>query len=174
MPRFILGLLGTASVSVTLALGQAPDYTLKVDVPFVSVDVMVQDAGGKMINDLSANAFSVYENGIRQEVVHFFPASTPYHILLLFDRSGSTQDKWLLMQRAVAGFIASLRPQDRMGIATFDDTVDVQLPWTSDRRKALLVLPQLIRVGRIGGTDFYGSVERTLRREFKNRTGRRA
>src|SRR5262249_44307942 len=25
-----------------------------------------------------------------------------------------------------------------------------------------------------GGTDFYGSVERTLRREFKNRTGRRA
>jgi Ca-activated chloride channel family protein len=174
MPRFILGLLAAAFVSRALVLGQVPDYTLKVDVPFVSVDVMVQDAGGKMINDLSANAFSVYENGIRQEVVHFLPVSTPYNILLLFDRSGSTQDKWLLMQRAVAGFITSLRLQDRIQIATFDYEVETQLPWTSDRRKALGILPQLIRGNRIGGTDFYHSVEQTLRREFKKMDGRRA
>ncbi|PYS37455.1 MAG: hypothetical protein DMG14_21200 [Acidobacteria bacterium] len=174
MTRTILGLLSAAFVSGALVSAQVPDYTLRVDVPFVPVDVTVQDAAGKRINDLSADTFTVYENGIRQEIVYFLPVSTPYHILLLFDRSGSTQDKWLLMQRAVAGFIASLRPQDRIGIATFDDTVDVQLPWTSDRRKALLVLPQLIRVGRIGGTDFYGSVEQTLRREFKNTSGRRA
>ena len=174
MPRFIIGLLAAAFVSGTLVLGQGPDYTLKVDVPYVSVDVMVQDAGGKMINDLSANAFSVYENGIRQEVVHFLPVSTPYNILLLFDRSGSTQDKWLLMQRAVAGFITSLRPQDRIQIATFDYEVETQLPWTSDRRKALGILPQLIRANRIGGTDFYRSVEQTLRHEFKKMDGRRA
>src|SRR6185436_2900064 len=116
----------------------------------------------------------IYEDGVPQQIVHFLPVSTPYNVLLLFDRSGSTQDKWLLMQRAVAGFIASLRPQDQIEIATFDYEVDVQLPWTSDRRKALLVLPQLIRTNRIGGTDFYGSVEQTLRREFKKTTGRRA
>src|SRR5215472_1066241 len=167
MPRFILGLLAAAFVSGTLLLGQVPDYTLKVDVPYVSVDVMVQDAGGKMVNDLSADGFSVYENGVRQEVVHFLPVSTPYNILLLFDRSGSTQDKWLLMQRSVAGFIAALRPQDQIEIATFDYDVETQMPWTSDRRKALGILPQLIRPNRIGGTDFYRSVEQTLRREFK-------
>jgi VWFA-related protein len=174
MPRSVVGLLGTAFVSVTLALGQVPDYTLRVDVPFVSVDVMVQDAGGKLVNDLSANAFSVYENGIRQEIVHFLPVSTPYNILLLFDRSGSTQDKWLLMQRAVTGFIAGLRPQDRIQIATFDYELETQLSWTSDRRKALGILPELTRANRIGGTDFYDSVERTLRREFKKTDGRRA
>src|SRR5262249_19828955 len=174
MPRCILGLLVTAFVSVTLALGQAPDYTLKVDVPFVSVDVMVQDAGGKMVNDLSADGFSVYENGIRQEIVHFLPVSTPYNILLLFDRSGSTQDKWLLMQRAVAGFITGMRLQDRIQIETFDYEIQTQLPWTGDRRKALGTLPQLIRGNRIGGTDFYVSVEQTLRREFKKTDGRRA
>src|SRR5215831_876960 len=173
MPRFMIGLLAAAFVSGTLVLGQGPDYTLKVDVPFVSVDVTVQDAGGKMINDLSANAFSVYENGIRQAVVHFLPVSTPYNILLLFDRSGSTQDKWLLMQRAVAGFITSLRPQDRIQIATFDLEVATQLPWTSDRQKALLVLPQLIQPNHIGGTDFYGAVDQTLRRGFKKVSGRR-
>jgi Ca-activated chloride channel family protein len=174
MTRMVVGLLAAAFVSGALVSAQVPNYTLRVDVPFVPVDVTVQDAFGRQINDLSADTFTLYENGIKQEIVYFLPVSTPYHILLLFDRSGSTQDKWLVMQRAVAGFIASLRPQDRIGIATFDETVDLQLPWTSDRRKALLVLPQLIRVGRIGGTDFYGSVEQTLRREFKNATGRRA
>src|SRR5215468_11130360 len=132
MPRFMIGLLAAAFVSGTLVLGQTPDYTLKVDVPFVSVDVTVQDAGSNLINDLSATAFSVYENGIRQEIVHFLPVSTPYNILLLFDRSGSTQDKWLLMQRAVTGFIAGLRPQHRIQIATFDYEVETQLQWTND------------------------------------------
>jgi len=174
MSRFIIGLLGAAFVSGTPVLGQAPDYTLKVDVPFVSVDVMVQDPGGKPVSDLSANAFSVYENGIRQEIVHFLPVSTPYNILLLFDRSGSTQDKWLLMQRAVAGFITGMRLQDRIQIETFDYEIQTQLPWTGDRRKALGTLPQLIRGNRIGGTDFYVSVEQTLRREFKKTDGRRA
>src|SRR5438477_9501499 len=149
----ILRLAIVAFVSWAWLSAQQPDYTLRVDVPFIFVDVTVQGAGGTIIGDLPQHLFEIYENGIRQQIRYFLPVSTPYHILLLFDRSGSTQDKWLLMQRAVAGFIASLRPQDRIGIATFDDTVDVQLPWTSDRRKALLVLPQLIRVGRIGGTD---------------------
>src|SRR5438876_7073971 len=167
----ILRLAIVALVSWAWLSAQQPDYTLRVDVPFIFVDVTVQGAGGTIISDLPQHLFEIYENGIRQQIRYFGPVSTPYNIFLLFDRSGSTQDKWLLMQRAVAGFIASLRPQDRIGIATFDDTVDVQLPWTSDRRKALLVLPQLIRVGRIGGTDFYGSVEQTLRREFKNTSG---
>ena len=174
MPRTLLGLLAAAIVSGASVSAQAPDYTLKVDVPYVSVDVTVKDTGGNPLNDLSADSFALYENGVPQEILHFLPVSTPYNIMLLFDRSGSTQDKWLLMQRAVAGFIASIRPQDRIAVATFDYTVEMQLPWTSDRAKALRVLPQLIRATRIGGTDFYQSVERILRKEFKNIDGRRA
>ncbi len=174
MSRIFFRLLAAAFVSGALVSAQVPDYTLKIDVPFVAVDVTVQDAGGRALNNLSADAFTVYENGIRQQIVHFLPVSTPYNVLLLFDRSGSTQDKWLLMQRAVAGFIASLRSQDRIAISTFDYDIDLQLPWTGDRRKALLVLPQLIRANRIGGTEFYRSVEQTLRRDFNKVTGRRA
>ena len=174
MSRIFLRLLAAGFVSGTLVSAQAPDYTLRVDVPFVSIDITVQDTSGRIINDLTQDAFTLYENGIQQQIHHFLPVSTPYNVLLLFDRSGSTQDKWLLMQRAVAGFIASLRPQDRIAIATFDYSVEMQLPWTGDRQKALLVLPQLIRANRIGGTGFYSAVEQTLRREFKKTNGRRA
>jgi Ca-activated chloride channel homolog len=140
----------------------------------VFADVIVQDNSGKVIADLRQDAFDVYEDGIRQEIRYFTPVSTPYDILLLFDRSGSTQDKWPLMQRAVAGFIANLRRQDRISIAAFDSELQSQLRWTGDQQKALLALPQLIQPLKIGGTDFYGAVEQSLRREFAKTTGRRA
>jgi VWFA-related protein len=174
MSRILVRLLAAALVSAALVSAQVPDYTLKIEVPFVSVDVTVQDSNGKVISDLTQTAFELYENDVRQEIHHFLPVSTPYNILLLFDRSGSTQDKWLLMQRAVAGFIASLRPQDKIAIVAFDAEVRMLLPWTGDRQKALLTLPQLISGSRIGGTDFYGSVDQVLRREFKKTNGRRA
>ena len=97
MPRTIVRLLAAAIVSGTLVLAQAPEYTLKVDVPFISVDVTVRDSNARPVDGLAADAFAVYENGVRQELTHFFPVSTPYNVLLLFDRSGSTQDKWLLI-----------------------------------------------------------------------------
>ena len=136
MSRTIIRLLWVAFVSGTWLSAQAPDYLLKVDVPFVFLDVVVQDTSGKVIDDLPQNAFDVYEDGTRQDIRYFSPVSTPYDILLLFDRSGSTQDKWSLMQRAVAGFIANLRTQDRIAIATFDSELQSQLRWTGDRKKA--------------------------------------
>jgi Ca-activated chloride channel family protein len=163
-----------AFVSVTCLYGQVPDYTLRVDVPFVSVDVTVKDDNGKVVDDLSRQSFELYEDGISQEIRYFSPVSTPYNIFLLFDRSGSTQDKWPLMQRAVAGFISSLRPQDHIAIAAFDSELQRELAWTNDRQKALLALPQLILPRNVGGTDFYGAVERTLRNEFKKTVDRRA
>jgi Ca-activated chloride channel family protein len=153
---------------------QVSDYTLKVDVPLVLVDVTVQDEHSKIVDTLSRQSFEVYEDGVPQEIRYFSPVSTPYNIYLLFDRSGSTQDKWPLMQRAVAGFIANLRSQDRIAIAAFDSELQRELPWTSDREKALLALPQLILPRNIGGTDFYGAVERALRREFRKTVDRRA
>jgi Ca-activated chloride channel family protein len=167
-------LLVLAFVSGTLLSAQVSDYTLRVDVPFVLVDVTVQDDHSKVVDDLSRQSFELYEDGIPQEIRYFSPVSTPYNIFLLFDRSGSTQDKWPLMQRAVAGFISSLRPQDHIAIAAFDAELQRELAWTSDRQKALFALPQLILPQKIGGTDFYGAVERTLRNEFKKTADRRA
>jgi Ca-activated chloride channel family protein len=175
MPRTFLRLLTAAfGVGLSLVAAQEPDYTLKIDVPFVSVDVTVLDAGGQIVNQLPASAFELYENGVRQDIRHFLPVSTAYNVLLLFDRSGSTQDKWPLMQRAVAGFIASLRLQDKVAIAAFDSRLEMLLPWTGDRRAALQTLPQLIQGTRIGGTEFYSAVAQSLRREFSKTTGRRA
>src|SRR5262245_54014687 len=98
MLRITVRLLVLAVVTTTALIGQETLYTLKVDVPLVSVDVTVTDAFGKTMNDLAATDFQVFENGILQQVRYFSPVSSPYNILLLFDRSGSTQHKWPFMQ----------------------------------------------------------------------------
>src|SRR5215831_2479595 len=174
MSHTILRLIGFAVVSGAVLAAQQPEYTLKVDVPYISVDVTVQDAAGQILGDLPADAFEVYENGIRQSVRSFSPVSTAYNVLLLFDRSGSTQDKWPLMQRAVAGFVANLRPQDKIAIASFDSELEFQQQWTGDRQAALLALPRLTEGYKIGETNFYDAVEHALRREFRKVSGRRA
>jgi VWFA-related protein len=77
------------------------------------------------------------------------------------------------MQRAIAGFIANLRSQDRLAIGTFDSDLQIQTEWTGDRERALLALPELIHPGAVGGTDLYEALERTLRRQFQKIVGRR-
>src|SRR3972149_6217598 len=174
MPRIFLRLLLTAIVRGTPVSAQEPVYTLKVDIPLVSVDVTVEDPEGNVVSNLPRENFEVYEDGVRQDLRNFSPVSTPYNIFLLFDRSGSTQHKWIFMERAVASFVAGLRSQDRLAIATFDYKLESQLPWTGDRAKAVRSLTHLINPKVPGETNLYDSVERVLRREFDKVSGRRA
>jgi Ca-activated chloride channel homolog len=173
MPR-ILRLLVPLFVTVSWVCAQEPTYTLQVNVPLVTLDVMAQDGVGKPVTDLRPHDFEVYEDGVRQQIQYFSPVSAPYNIFLLVDRSGSTQHKWPFMQRAIAGFIGSLRPQDRIAIGAFDDETQLQLDWTSDRSKAILALPTILHPKTIGGTNFYQALDRSLRRAFRQLDGRRA
>lgn len=173
MPRFFR-LLALALVSVTAIWGQEALYTLRVDVPFVNIDVSVQDQAGRPVTNLTRNDFEVTEDGIPQDIRYFTAVSSPYNVLLLLDRSGSTQHKWVFMQRAVAAYIASMRPQDRVAVGTFDYDLEMQVDWTAERSKAVLALPNLLRPKAIGATNFYEALDHALRHGFKQIDGRRA
>ena len=174
MPRTIVGLLAATLVTTAVLAGQDPLYTLKVDVPLVTLDVIATDAYGKTVDTLAATDFEIYENGVRQEIRYFGPVSAPYNVLLLFDRSGSTQNKWPLMQRAVAGFIANLRPQDRLAIDGFDSDLVSLVKWGDGRERALAALAVLMQSKTGGSTEFYRAIETSATREFKGVSGRRA
>src|SRR5258706_2251110 len=175
MRRRLVRLLALALVTATTVRGQDPLYTLKVDVPWVLVDVTVTDPNGRTVGDLKNNDFEVLENGVAQQVQSFTPISTPYNVLLLFDRSGSTEHKWAFMQRAAAGFIANLRPQDRIAMDSFDFEFQPLFRWTYRRDLSVADLSDLMRPTRsIGGTALYSALETAVKNEFKNAHGRRA
>lgn len=54
------------------------------------------------------------------------PARTPLQIALVIDRSGSMSgEKLQITKAAVAQFIRSLEPDDRVSVVTYDDHVDL-------------------------------------------------
>ncbi len=163
----LVRLLALCFVSLGWAYSQDPSFTIKVEVPLVLVDVSVMDGLGNWVNSLSREDFAVYEDGAQQEIHFFSPVSAPYNILLLFDRSGSTANKWAFMQQAAAGFINNLRPQDQVAIGTFDAEFRMLITWTDPRSDAVLALADLIRPHNAGGTVFYRALERAVRREFR-------
>ena len=78
------------------------------------------------------------------------------------------------MQNAVVKFIEGLRPQDRVALGSFDEPFDVHVRWTADRTMIVSGLDKVVRNRESNGTRFYSALDRTLKNEFKNVTGRRA
>jgi len=174
MPRTLFRLMVWTLVTAAGVQAQQPVYTLEVNVPWVSVDVTATDPSGRTITDLEAGDFEVFENGTRQQIHSFASVATPYNILLLFDRSGSTEHKWQFMLRAAAGFISNLRTQDRVAIDSFDFGFESVIHWTYKRDVSVAALSDVVRRGDIGGTAFYQALETAAHNEFKNISGRRA
>ena len=162
-------------VCSTLALAQTKDFTLRVDVPVVSLDVSVTNATGQPVEDLAPEDFEVYENGVRQDIRYFGSSTAPYHVYLLFDSSGSTRHKWDFMRRAVEGFLSFIKPQDRISIGIFDAGLKTLTDWDDPREKALRALDPLTAERESGGTtEFYKSLEKALEKSFKGIRERRA
>lgn len=159
---------------IAAILGQDPVFQLRVDVPLVSVDVKVLDSRGQPMTSLTAKDFIIAEDGVEQQVASFTSIDTPYNILLLFDRSGSTEELWTTMQRSADRFVRNLRSQDRVALAAFDEGVMMLSGWNDSRDAARRALDELSDRGPGGGTNLYQSLERVTQREFYNTSGRRA
>lgn len=157
-----------------IAFGQDPTLQLRVDVPLVSVDVKVSDARGQPMTSLSSEDFVIEEDGEQQQIKSFTSVDTAYNILLLFDRSGSTEELWTTMQRSADRFILNLRPQDRVAVGAFDEGVMMLSNWNDSTNDAQKAVQELSKRGPGGGTNLYQALERVTQKEFRNTTGRRA
>jgi VWFA-related protein len=136
--------------------------------------VTVADASGAPVESLSAADFDLLEDGTLQEIQYFSPAASPVNVLLLFDSSGSTQHKWVFMQRAILALIANLRPQDQVAIGSFGYELTMHAQWEDSKRNVLNILPDLVNTPPAGGTNLYRTLERALSRQFRGVTNRRA
>src|SRR5688500_6684933 len=69
--------------------GGQDEGTVKLDQTLVTVPVVVSDRNGLYIHDLGKNDFTVYEDGVRQELIFFATVSEPFHVVLMLDTSAS-------------------------------------------------------------------------------------
>jgi VWFA-related protein len=129
----------------------AGDYTLRVDVPEVTVDVgVLLEKSGQFVPGLKPANFKIYENGVEQKISGFKRVEAPITALLLceFSSSFNYYNYYFLrdMQNAAWAFAQQLRPQDYVALMTFDMRTQIWLDFTQDKNQlrnaiASLVIP---------------------------------
>ena len=69
----------------TKKIENMPDYSIKVDVPLVSLDVLVTTKDGQTIPGLKQENFKILEDGAPQKISTFNRSDAPINALLLQD-----------------------------------------------------------------------------------------
>lgn len=115
-----------------MTVAQGP-FQVSIDSQLVTLDFYVEDAAGKPITNLTREDFVVLEDDAPRPLQYFESAENPYNILLMFDRSSSTEGQWLFLAGAISSFVRNLPDRHRIALAAFDDTPEMLLTWRSAR-----------------------------------------
>lgn len=111
---------------------QAPEATFKVGADLVQLNVSVFDSSGHVLKGLTESAFTVYENNVRQKIVHFGQEDVPVSLGLLIDGSSSMSNKKDRVATAALAMVKASNPDDEVFVMDFNEEADVVQDFTSD------------------------------------------
>jgi Ca-activated chloride channel family protein len=156
---FVLaGLISAAAQPPAAQQNQKKGLEYQISVSSISIAVTVQDKGGKYINDLSGEDFTVYENNVKQKITYFkHDFAGPLSLTVLLDVSGSMalQDKLKESKDALRYLLSSLlSPQDEVSLLIFaDGEVEVASRFSRDKADFLEVLDRTEAYGQTALND---------------------
>ena len=120
-----------------------PDYSIKVDVPLVSVDVLVTTKDGQFIPNLKKENFKVYEDGSPQTITNFNQSAAPITAVLLVEYASTNYNYMYEALNASYNFAATLKPEDWIAVVSYDMRPQILTDFTQDKRAVMGALNQL-------------------------------
>ena len=142
-----VALLVPLSLSSSLSQEQGR-YQFRVTVDLISLNVTVTDNRDRFVTDLLEEDFSIYEDGITQDVSIFSREDLPIRMVLLIDTSASMDDKMGFAQKAAVNFVHEMKDDDLTEVVEFGSKPHILQPFTADLEK----LNRAIRMTQAGGT----------------------
>jgi VWFA-related protein len=168
--RLFLFLLALG-IAFTGRLAAQVDDPVNVDSAIVRVNIGVVDQRGRPITSLDRPQFSVFEDGVKQEISHFELSSAPFSVVMMLDMSGSTKSFRQNIALSAARFMDALAPQDRVAVIEFYDKINVLNDFTTDRSR----IAHSIRVANgTGNTNLYKAFDTALEKLSKEGGRRKA
>ena len=129
---------------------------LKIQTDLVTLTLTVHDNWGRYVSNLTKKHFSVFEDGVEQEISFFSDVDAPASIGIIYDISGSMgSGKIVRSRRALERFMLTSHPSDEFSLITFNDKVQLLADRTRDINA---VLDKLTLVKPGGSTAFYDGV----------------
>jgi len=144
-------------------LEDIPDYSLKVNVPLVNVDVLVTTKDGQFIPGLKQGNFRILEDGVPQEVTHFGVSQAPITAVLLVEFASTNYVFMVQALQASYAFANTLKKDDWVAVAYYDMQPHILVDFTQDKKAVYGALNQL-RIPGFSETNLFDALYDTLDR----------
>jgi VWFA-related protein len=144
-------------------LEDIPDYSLKVNVPLVNVDVLVTTKDGQFIPGLKQGNFRILEDGVPQQVTHFNVSQAPITAVLLVEFASTSYTFLRDALMASYAFANSLKKDDWVAVAYYDMQPHILVDFTQDKKAVYGALNQL-RIPGFAETNLFDALYDTLDR----------
>jgi VWFA-related protein len=148
-----------------------PDYSIKVNVPLVNVDVLVTAKNnGQFIPGLKKENFKIFEDGTPQQITDFNVTKAPITALLLIEFASTNYSFMIQALQASYAFVNTMRKEDWVAIEYYDMQPHVLTDFTQDKAAAFGALNQLRIPGFAETNEFdavYDALDRLDRIEGK-------
>jgi VWFA-related protein len=140
-----------------------PDYSIKVNVPLVNVDVMVTLKNGQWVPGLRKENFRLFEDGSPQQITNFGVSKAPITAVLLVE-FGDTN--YVFMRDALQAsyaFAHTLTKDDWIAVSYYDMLPHILVDFTQDKQAVYGALNQL-RIPGFSETNLFDALYDTLDR----------
>jgi VWFA-related protein len=140
-----------------------PDYSLKVNVPLVNVDVLVTTKDGQFVPGLKQDNFRILEDGVPQNVSHFGVSKAPITAVLLVEFASTNYIFMMQALQASYAFANTLKKDDWVAVAYYDMQPHILVDFTQDKKAIYGALNQL-RIPGFAETNLFDALYDTLDR----------
>lgn len=140
-----------------------PDYTVRVDVPVVNVDVTVTTKDGHFIPGLDKSNFRIYEDGVPQTVTSFQQSQAPITAVLLVEFAANNYNFVYDMLNSAYIFASQLRPKDWVAVVSYDMKPSILVDFTQDK-SAIYGALNSMRIPLFRETNLFDALWDTLDR----------
>jgi len=138
----------------------------RADTRVVDLHATVVDKSGHLVTNLAKDAFSVFENGVQQQILTFKREDLPVSMGLIVDNSGSMRDKRAKVEAAALALVKDSNKEDEVFVVNFNDEAFNDLPhgkdFTSDIRE---MEEALTRIDSRGGTAMRDAIRMSIDHE---------
>ena len=129
------------TTSLVVLAQQQP--TFKSGTQVVSLFVTVVDAQGRLVPGLVQDDFEVFDNDKAQPIIYFDNSIRPITVVTMLDTSASMTGSIALLKRAAEAFLIRLLPEDKGRVGAFNDKIQMNHRFTSDRDELVTHLSDL-------------------------------
>jgi len=140
-----------------------PDYSIRVEVPVVTLDVLVTTKDGQTIPGLRQENFKILEDGTQQTIATFNQTKAPITAVLLVEFASTRYSFIVEALRASYAFASTLQKDDWVSVVSYDMKPQILVDFTQDKREVQAALNQL-RMPGFSETNLFDALFDTLDR----------